>query len=230
LNGLHDMGGMQCFGRVEQEPGEPLFHHDWERRAFALTLALGAGGCWNIDASRFVRESLPPSIYLGGGYYRIWLEALQQLIEARGLLSSAELASGQVQADSRVPAQFRQLAGESVEALFSRGWPSTREAAAPAQFTVGQRVRTINAHPATHTRLPRYARGRTGTITAVRGVHVFPDSNALFQGEQPDWLYAVRFDAAELWGPDTTAACVYLDCWQSYLLADTAPDANVSRA
>jgi len=135
-----------------------------------------------------------------------------------------------VQADSRVPAQFRQLAGESVEALFSRGWPSTREAAAPAQFMVGQRVRTINAHPATHTRLPRYARGRIGTITAVRGVHVFPDTNALFQGEQPDWLYAVRFEAAELWGPDTTAACVYLDCWQSYLLADTAPDANESRA
>ncbi len=230
MNSLHDMGGMQCFGRVEQEPDEPLFHHDWERRAFALTLALGAGGCWNIDASRFARESLPPAIYLGGGYYRIWLEALQQLIEARGLLSAAELESGHAQTRIRFPGQFRKLAGESVEALFSRGWPSTREAPAPVRFAVGQTVRTINAHPATHTRLPRYARGRTGTIIALRGVHVFPDTNAIFEGEQPDWLYSVRFEAAELWGPDTTAACVYLDCWQSYLLADPVPDANDPRA
>ena len=228
MNGLHDMGGMQCFGRVEEEADEPLFHHDWERRAFALTLALGAGGCWNIDASRFVRESLSPSIYLNGGYYRIWLEALQQLLEARGLLSAAELSSGQAQSVSLVPAQFRKLSGESVEALFSRGWPSTREASSPARFVLGQRVRTINSHPATHTRLPRYARGRVGTIAAVRGVHVFPDTNAVFEGEQPDWLYAVRFEASELWGPDTTASCVHLDCWQSYLRAEAGTNLDES--
>jgi len=228
MNGLHDMGGMQCFGRVEEEPDEPLFHHEWERRAFALTLALGAGGCWNIDASRFMRESLPPSVYLSGGYYRIWLEALQQLLESRGLLSEAEMSSGQAQSMSKPPAQFRRLSGESVDALFSRGWPSTRDASSPARFAVGQRVRTVNSHPATHTRLPRYARGRVGTIEAVHGVHVFPDTNALFQGEQPDWLYAVRFEASELWGPDTTASCVHLDCWQSYLLAEAATKPNDS--
>ncbi len=221
MNGVHDMGGMQCFGPIDQEVDEPLFHHGWERKTFALTLALGTGGAWNIDASRFVRESLPPVVYLDGGYYRIWLEALERLIQRAGLVDAVDPANGQSGLHTPKPPQFRRLEGESVEKLFARGWPSTREATRPAAFNVGDRVRTINHHPATHTRLPRYARGRFGTVAAIRGVHVFPDSNALFEGEKPDWLYSIRFDAEELWGPDTTASCVYLDCWQSYLVSVT---------
>jgi nitrile hydratase len=77
-------------------------------------------------------------------------------------------------------------------------------------------------HPCTHTRLPRYCRGRQGRIIAVRGVHVFPDAHAIGLGEQPHWLYTVRFDAADLWGDDTTAASVCVDCWEPYLdSADT---------
>jgi len=219
MNGVHDMGGMQCFGPIEQEVDEPLFHQAWERRAFALTLALGTSGCWNIDASRFVRESLPPVLYLEGGYYRVWLEALQQLLHRANLVSAAELSSGQAQPTAATPSPFKRLEAESVGPLFARGWPSTREARSPARFAMGDSVRTINHHPATHTRLPRYARGRTGTVHAIRGVHVFPDTNAVFAGEQPDWLYSIRFEASELWGPDSTASCVYLDCWQSYLIA-----------
>ncbi len=77
------------------------------------------------------------------------------------------------------------------------------------------RTRTINVP--THTRLPRYCRGKQGTIMAIHGAHVFPDSNALGLGEQAQWLYTVRFSAAELWGADTTATAVHVDCWESYL-------------
>ena len=72
-------------------------------------------------------------------------------------------------------------------------------------------------NPPTHTRLPRYCRGKSGRIVAVRGTHVFPDQNALGHGEQPHWLYTVRFDATALWGPDTTATSVCVDCWEPYL-------------
>lgn len=215
MNGLHDMGGQQCFGAVVQEADEPLFHAAWERRVLALTLAMGASGQWNLDMSRFMRESLPADIYLGGSYYRIWLEALERLLRAYGLVSAQELEQEEV-LEPRVEG-VRTLAAAQVLPLFGRGWPSTREAAAPAQFGVGDSVRTVQHHPAGHTRLPRYARGRRGVVVAVHGVHVFADTHAAGQGEQPDWLYSVRFEAHDLWGEDTTADAVYLDCWQSYL-------------
>lgn len=216
MNGLHDMGGMQCYGPVVIEQDEPIFHAPWERRAFALTVAMGTCGKWNIDAARHARESLPPAIYLGGGYYRIWFEALQALMLRHGLVTEEELRDGQ----PRTPrvADARVLKAEQVEPLFRKGWPSSREATAPARFKVGDAVRTINEHPLGHTRLPRYCRDKRGTVVAVHGVHVLPDTNALLQGEHPTWLYGIRFEAGELWGSNTTASAVHVDCWETYLL------------
>jgi nitrile hydratase subunit beta len=75
-----------------------------------------------------------------------------------------------------------------------------RPAQAPARFKIGDRVRTKNIHPTTHTRLPRYARGHVGVVERLHGAHIFPDSIASGKGEDPQWLYTVRFDAQELWG------------------------------
>ena len=73
-------------------------------------------------------------------------------------------------------------------------------------------------NPTTHTRLPRYARGKIGLVEAVRGCFVFPDSNAHGGGEDPRWLYTVRFSAAELWGADADPALeVSIDAWEPYL-------------
>jgi nitrile hydratase len=86
------------------------------------------------------------------------------------------------------------------------------------RFDVGQRVRARNLNPPGHTRLPRYARGKRGTIIRRHGVHVFPDTNAHFLGEQPQHLYSVRFAAPELWGDGAAPRdAVYLDLWDSYL-------------
>ena len=101
MNGVHDMGGMQDFGPVAPEPGEPWFHAAWERRAFALTLAMGATGAWNLDQARSARESLPPAQYLASTYYEIWLAGLLVLMRDRGLVSTAEIAAGRMREPPR---------------------------------------------------------------------------------------------------------------------------------
>jgi nitrile hydratase len=66
--------------------------------------------------------------------------------------------------------------------------------------------------------LPRYVRGRRGVVARDHGVFVFPDTNALDQGERPQHVYSVRFAARELWGPDASARdAVYVDLWDDHL-------------
>ncbi|MBN9076021.1 MAG: nitrile hydratase subunit beta [Rhizobiales bacterium 65-79] len=215
MNGAADLGGMMGFGPVQREDNEPPFHAEWERRAFALTLAMGATGSWTLDASRFARESLPPAEYLSSSYYAIWFNALLKLMRERGLLVDGELEEGRVLARKPVA---RVLHGNDVAAAMARGSPTEREPAMPARFTVGDRVRARNMHPRTHTRLPRYLRGHAGEIVRVHGVHVFPDTNAHGGGEDPRWLYSVRFAARELWGDGRAAHdSVTADCWEPYL-------------
>jgi nitrile hydratase len=216
MNGAQDMGGMMGFGPVVPERDEPMFHAAWERRAFALTLAMGATGSWNLDQSRFARESLPPGQYLAKSYYEIWLAGLEKLMAERGLVTPAEIAAGK--ALSPPKPVTRTLAAENVESTLRKGGPTRRPATAAQRFQAGQRVRARNMHPTGHTRLPRYVRGHVGAITHVHGAHVFPDANAAGQGESPQWLYTVRFPAQELWGeaadPNGT---VSVDAWESYL-------------
>ena len=57
-------------------------------------------------------------------------------------------------------------------------------------------------HPKTHTRLPRYARGKVGVVELCHGCHMYPDLVATDHGDNPQWLYTVVFDSRELWGPD----------------------------
>ncbi|GAB2916684.1 nitrile hydratase subunit beta [Paraburkholderia jirisanensis] len=215
MNGAQDLGGMQSFGPVLQEANEPLFHAPWERRVLALTLAMGATGKWNIDTSRAARESLPPAQYLSSSYYEIWFAGLRKLLIDHQLASAAEIDSGRsTQPPGALP---RVLQAADVKAALARGAPTERPASSAPRFANGDFVRTRQMNPPTHTRLPRYCRDKRGQIVAARGVHVFPDTNALGQGEQPQWLYTVRFDARELWGEHTTAASVCADCWESYL-------------
>jgi nitrile hydratase len=215
VNGVHDMGGLQNFGPVVPEANEPAFHHPWERRVFALTLAMGATRQWNLDQTRAARESLPPAEYLSSSYYRIWFLGLRKLLLERNLVTSDELADGR----AHEPGQpgCTPLRAARVAAALAAGSPTLRTPTAAPRFAAGDAVRTRNLNPPAHTRLPRYCRGRRGTIAAVRGTHVFADAHARGLGEQPQWLYTVRFDATELWGPDTTATAVHVDCWECYL-------------
>ncbi|HUE45928.1 MAG TPA: nitrile hydratase subunit beta, partial [Aestuariivirgaceae bacterium] len=194
----------------------PVFHAEWERRAFALTLAMGATGAWNLDVSRHARESLDPARYLSSTYYQIWLEGLARLLREAELVTPEELATGRPRTP---PAPLKRvLAAGDVERVLAAAAPMDREPQAPARFRAGDVVRARNMHPFGHTRLPRYARGRTGEIARVNGAHVFPDSHAHGLGEDPRWLYTVRFTARELWGDDRNATdAVHADLWEPYL-------------
>ena len=208
MNGAQDLGGMMGFGPVRPETDEPFFHAEWEKRALALTLACGALGEWNIDISRHTRESIPPPRYLALSYYEIWFEALSELLSRRGLLAEGPAK----------PTRNPPLPAANVAAMLARGGPCDRPAPNPPAFAVGEKVRSRNIHPAGHTRLPRYARGKRGVIERVQGCFVFPDSNGHGQGENPQWVYSVAFSGPELWGDGSDPTLtVSIDAWESYL-------------
>lgn len=215
MDGAHDMGGAPDFGAVVPEPHEPAFHADWERRAFALTLAMARPGGWTLDMSRFARENRPADEYLAMSYYQVWLAGLEQLMAERGLVADDEVAAGH--ALHPKDAARAVLHAPDVPAMLKRGAPTERRAATPARFSVGDRVRARDLAMPGHTRLPRYVRGHVGVVEHLHGAHVFADTSAAGAGEQPQWLYTVRFDARELWGDDTTADAVSVDAWESYL-------------
>jgi len=215
MEGGQDMGGVPWPGPVQPEPNEPTFHAEWERRAFALTLAMGMPGGWNIDMGRFARENRPPQEYLAKSYYQIWLAGLERLLLERGLVAPDEIEAGKPLHPAKPVARI--LSPDDVAAVLHRGGPTERKPTSPALFAVGDRVRTRMIHPPTHTRLPRYVRGHVGTIEMLHGVHVFPDSNSLGR-ENPQWLYTVTFDGRELWGADGDASVkTSVDAWESYL-------------
>jgi len=216
MNGPHDMGGMQCYGAVFPEENEPVFHAEWERRALALTVGAGFSGQWNIDISRHARECLPAEFYLSKSYYQIWIAGLQQLMLERGMVNEEELSTGQMQV-TPIPLQKIVVAGD-MEAALAAGGAANRDADTSPSFDIGNPVRTLNINPCGHTRLPRYARGKSGRIASIHGCHVFPDSNAHGGGEKPTWLYSVEFASVELFGPEAEAGnTVMIDCWETYL-------------
>lgn len=218
MNGPHDLGGQMGFGPVAPDPGEPKFHADWERRALGLTIATGAMGTWSLDESRHARESLHPAIYYNASYYEIWIRALECLLERHGFVSGWERAAGQMLDPEPVAAPRRVLAAGDVAATLARGGPCDRPVATAPGFEAGDTVRMINQHPTGHTRLPRYARGKTGTIEAVREGYVFPDTNAHGGGEDPQHVYTVCFQGRDLWGAGSDPALtVSIDVWESYI-------------
>lgn len=218
MNGAQDLGGAHGFGPVVPEPDEPVFHAAWERRVFAMAMAMGYTGAWNLDGSRANRESLPPAQYLASSYYEIWLAALEKQIAATGLATPDEITAGRASASAKPVA--RVLARDGLEARFRAGFPSSRDPVAPARFAVGDAVLARNVHPTGHTRLPRYVRGRRGRIERIDGAFVYPDTNAYGAGENPTWLYTVSFTARELWGENgDPGAIVTVAAFEPYLEA-----------
>jgi nitrile hydratase subunit beta len=215
MDGVHDMGGMDGFGKVVPEPNEPPFHAPWEGRVLALQRAMSYAGAWQIDMSRSAQERLPPQVYLTASYYQRWELAMERNVIDRGLADADEITAGRALREGK-PLK-RKLTADIVAQGMTRG-SFFRQAQAPARFKPGDRVRARNIHPPTHTRLPRYARGRVGVVELVHGCHAFPDTVATDKGDSPQWLYTVVFEGRELWGAGTDPTIkISIDAFEPYL-------------
>jgi len=213
-NSIHDMGGMHGFGPVEQEPDEPVFHTEWESRVYAMNRAMGPLRLWTIDEGRASQETLPPSVYVSASYYQRWLLGLERRVLQHGIAGADELVAGKSMRAGGRPNRI--FAPEDAKGLTRGNYE--RDAPAPPRFRAGDRVRTRNINPETHTRLPRYARDKPGEVEAVRGCHVFPDSVATGAGEDPQWLYTVVFSGRTLWGEDCDPSVrVSIEAFEPYL-------------
>lgn len=225
MNGVHDLGGMHGFGPVVREQDEPVFHSEWEKRVFAMTLtAMGRRVC-NVDEFRRAIERMPPARYLAATYYEKWLHALESLLVEKGALTAEELLSGHAAASAPAKATgpLDGGSGGGVESFDDSAVKLRFDKRFKPRFRAGERVVARNLNPSHHTRLPRYARGKRGVIRYDQGVFVFPDTHAHGQGAKPQHVYTVAFEAKELWGADhNERAPVYLDCWEDYLERDRA--------
>jgi nitrile hydratase subunit beta len=200
-----DLGGQDVRDAIVMEAEGELFHAPWEPRVMALVVAMGPTGLSNIDMNRAARETLPN--YRELSYYEVWLAALEKLSRQGGVLG-----------DTPAPPR-RVLRAETAAAAIAQGSSFARTPTRAARYAVGDKVRTIAAHPRHHTRLPGYARGKLGVIERVHGTHVFPDTNSQGLGESPQWLYTVVFDEQELWGkqgPQQRSA-LSVDAFEPYL-------------
>lgn len=222
MDGVHDLGGMQGFGPVEREQNEPVFHADWEAAVLAMMRAAASRGLFNIDEFRHGIERMTPAHYLRATYYEKWLEGVARVLVEKGVVGAEELASRLAYFGQHPDASARSVVPGPLpeRGAVDPNWQyPIRETGATPRFATGDRVITREMHPRGHTRLPRYARGKPGVIHCCHGIHVFPDTNAHGEGEQPQPLYSVRFDARALWGETAEPnQAVHIDLWESYLL------------
>ena len=224
MNGVHDLGGMHGFGPVVREDDEPVFHEAWEGRIFALMSLMGQHpGLFHPGGFRFRLESIDPPRYLSSSYYEKWMMVLEQALVEKGIVTADELAARtdhvREHADFKPPRREDPKLVELIRLAALTRYPPHREVGVAPRFATGDRVRARNnINPAGHTRLPRYVRGRRGTIDRVHGVHDFQDAIPPGTKAQPQPVYCVHFDANELWGESAEPReSVYVDMWESYL-------------
>jgi nitrile hydratase subunit beta len=216
MNSIHDMGGMHGLGPVAIEQAEKPFHEEWEGRVAGLLEVMTFPPGFTVDRFRYLRETLRPDLYLTQSYYEQWLYIAEQALLEAGMVTLEELRSGR-SVDSKDLSAAPIPPGAVWDFLHDRTH-SGRSLDVQPRFAVGQKVRARNIHPNGHTRLPRYARGKTGAVVRLHGGHVLPDASAHGRGEQPQHLYTVGFSARELWGAEAPAKDrIFLDLWESYL-------------
>jgi len=209
MNTIHDMGGMAGLGDLEYERNEPVFHEEWEGRVLGMISALGL-------FRRTELESIPAAAYLNMSYYERWLIMLENLLVVSGYVTRDEIDSGEMSASSnrRTPELTPEEAARRPFVLRR----SERDIEISPRFAVGDAVRGRNMNPTTHTRMPRYTRGRMGFVERDRGVFDLPDNTELGLDPKPQHVYLVRFSAQELWGEDAPAGdSLYIDLWEDYL-------------
>lgn len=228
MNGVHDLGGLDGLGPVNPSPDEPVFHSEWEKRVFSMFLPFVLAGL-NLDQFRHGIEKLHPVEYLAGRYYEHWLHTIEHGLISKGIIDEHELERRTRQylenPEAPLPEGGDPGQAETLVQIYRTGASTRRDSDAQPKFEPGDRVRVRNINPSGHTRCARYLRGKEGVVERVHGAFVFPDSNASEEGENPQPVYNVRFDAAEVWGDqDGQRQSIRFDLWEPYLEAAQAKE------
>ncbi len=228
MDGIHDLGGKQGHGKVDKgQPGARNFAERWQAAVFSMSNVGPKCGAWtNTDTFRHGVERISPTAYLTHGYYGRWLGGIETLLVEAGVVSQKEitaraLAIGAKESDL-IAAQPNKQAAKPIKQPAAKG--AQRSITQAPAFEIHDQIRTTNQSVSGHTRLPAYARGKTGTVIKHHGAWVFPDSNAHGEGEQPQHMYTIAFRAIDLWDDGEHGVQVSLDLFESYLHASENAD------
>ncbi len=222
MNGIHDMGGMHGFGKVHHEDDEPVFHETWEGRVMGIRRSLVKHDIYKPYNFRFSVESLSPPEYLSASYYERHLKATENAAITKGLITREEMDERMEyfrRNPDALPARREDpKESEQIQQITFMLQPLNRDTGGNPAFHFGDMVRARNINPLGHTRLPRYIRGKTGTVVKYYGNHDFPDIDMDGKTSPPQPIYSVQFDAAELWGTSAEEnQLLFIDMWEGYI-------------
>jgi nitrile hydratase len=216
-----DLGGRKGFGPVRVERDEPVYHEPWEGPVIAGILATIMAGLYNVDQFRAGIDDLDPLSYLSVGYYGRWLHTLEVNCVRAGVFTEEEvearLAEVAARPGSPLPERDDPELARRLRELIERGGSNARPVPQPPAFAPGDHVRGRTFPDARHVRIPGYAQGKRGVVHHVHAAFVFPDTNLRDDGENPEYVYSVRFRAGDLWPDAGDDAAVHVDLWESYL-------------
>ena len=219
MDGVHDLGGKEGFGKIDvKEPEEP-FHNEWEGRVLGIARSIARAEDWSLDWFRHCRELIEPTDYLSRPYYDQWLQTYLAMLVNSEMLTISEISRNKPDSDyPRNPQSISQpLAADKVETEFNTVTRYDRESNSLPKYKKGERVKTIQYGNTGHTRLPMYARNKVGLVKSYRGNFLFPDAVAKGK-EDAESLYTIEFAATELWGNSANPNDkILIDLWESYL-------------
>ncbi len=227
MNGIHDMGGLHGFGRVQHLPDQtsedPVFHSEWESRVFCITQVIDTKGIWNLDEHRHEIELMNSADYINDGYYGRWLFAMESLLYKKNILNQEEVSQ-------RIIEMLADLRDYSQLDLNDRDWPlpaeqkvnwgaCRHEVNIVPIYSEGQSIRVRNIHPPGHTRVTAYTRDKIGIIERVNAqAWVLPDTRAHYKGENLQAVYTIKFSAKTLWGPQAeTNQFLFIDLSEDHI-------------
>lgn len=201
MDGVHDMGGRQGFGRVRYTLKAQTFHEPWEKRVNALYSLAVKLGIFNMDEYRHAIERMEPRHYLSASYYERSLTSLATLCVEKGIVTKEEL-------DRRAQGQFP---------LSLPIGPGRTNVTAREKYKIGDKVRVRTEHVSGHVRAPGYVRGKTGVVVGISPAYPFPDAHAHGVEAEDEPTYDVRFRSEELWPNSADPAAVHVGVFESYL-------------
>ena len=201
MDGMHDLGGKQGFGRVRYSLRAETFHEPWEKRVNALYSLAVKLGIFNMDEYRHAIERMEPRHYLSASYYERSLTSLATLCVEKGILTQEELER---RAEGAFPLSSPSAPG--------RGNVATRQA-----LKVGDKVTVKTDYVPGHVRMPGYVRGKSGVVVGVSPAYPFPDAHGHGIKADDEPTYDVRFDSLDLWSDSADPAFVHVGIFESYL-------------